>query len=323
MDKFQLNLVAIITLNYNQSQMTIECINSILESTYKNFIILLIDNGSSIENFKTLKDEFLNNDRIQIIRIENNVGYVKGVNRGLEEALKINAEYIQIMNNDTIIDKDAISILVDACKRYDNKAIVSGKVYHFDKKDTLQYIGHYYKNRELLLETFPGRNEIDNGQFNEELERDMLDDIFWLFNRKIVDDVGFYNTAFFLYAEQADYALRSVKSGYRLIYVPTAKLWHKGSLTTGGGVRNSPVVNFWRFKSSVIFLYLHTKKYIFIYLMFRKIIILTNKYLKLLVRNNSNDMKSIKAAITGTYYGIKWVFNKVDDNGYNPYLERK
>ena len=316
-------LVAVVNINYNQSQMTIECNNSILKSDYPNFTIIIIDNGSTEENYKILVAEYEINPKVKLIRIVDNVGYVKGVNRGIEEAINLNAEYIQIMNNDTLIDLNAVSILVDTCKRYDNKAIVSGKVYHFDRPDTLQYIGHYFKNRNTLLEFFPGKNEIDKGQFDEEKERDMLDDIFWLFHSKLIEDIGYYNTAFFLYAEQADYALRAVRSGYKLVYTPTAKLWHKGSLTTGGGIRNSPVVNFWRFKSSVIFLYLHLKKHYFYYMLFRKIIILIKNYLKFLVTNKSVELKSLQAAITGTFYGIKWIFNKVEDNGYNPYIGKK
>jgi hypothetical protein len=319
----KIDKVAVVTLNYNQSIMTIECVNSILKSNYNNFIVLLIDNGSTEDNYQILFKEYANNNKIILIRIIDNVGYVKGVNRGIEEALKISAEYIQIMNNDTLIDPEAISVLVEECQRHNNKAIVSGKVFHYDRPETLQYIGHYFKDRRFLSEIFPGRNEKDIGQFDVVSERDMLDDIFWLLPQKVVEDVGFYNPYFFLYAEQADYALRSVKKGYKLIYTPLAKLWHKGSITTGAGERNSPVVNFWRFKSSFIYLYIHTKKIHFAYSISRRIILLSKNFLKFKISGNISELKSTKAAFVGNWYGFKWLINKVEDNGFNPYLDKR
>ena len=90
-----------------------------------------------------------NDSRIILKRIIQNRGYVGGINYGLEEGIKLNPDYFLIMNNDTIIDKNAITELVNACKRHEDKAIVTGKVYHYEEPNKLQNIGYYFKNKYL------------------------------------------------------------------------------------------------------------------------------------------------------------------------------
>ena len=142
-------------------------------------------------------------------------------------------------------------------------------------------LGSFFSDRRYLKEIYPGKDEEDIGQCDKEEERDMLDDIFWLVPNKIYKEVGNYSDNFFLYGEQADYALQAVKKGYKLIYTPKAKIWHKGSATTGGGNEYSPPVNFWRKKSGVIYLYRNTKRHFF-YLNFFKTLF------KLIVKNILN-----------------------------------
>lgn len=314
------NSVVIITLNYNQSVMTLECVDSILKSSYKNYKLIVVDNGSNKEEFAYLKSNL--NSSVIIERIEKNCGYVGGINHGFDKGGELKPDYFLIMNNDTIIDENAIKHLVETGERYDQNAIISGKVYHFDQPGVLQYVGGVYKDKKYLKMNNIHVNEKDEGQCDLEDERDMLDDIFWLLPNKIFENIGKYSDHFFLYAEQADYAQRAVKSGYKLIYTPKSKLWHKGSITTGDGNRFSPVVNFWRKKSSVIYKYKNLNwKYFWVYL-FKTLSKQTiNNMLNFLKLRNAPDKRSEYAALIGTVYGIKWIFHKKPDNGFNPFLK--
>ena len=76
-------MVSIITLNYNQNDYTLKCVESLIKSKFKDFLIMIIDNGSSQKNFKDLSEEVPNDPRIQILRLNENLGYVGGVNIGL------------------------------------------------------------------------------------------------------------------------------------------------------------------------------------------------------------------------------------------------
>jgi len=310
------NKVVIITINYNQNQYTLDCINSVLKSDYPNFQIMLLDNGSTDENIKKLERLLPVDNRIILKKIKNNRGYVGGINFGLEESSKLNPGYYLIMNNDTIIDKSAINELVTTSNRYEQKAIVSGKVYHYDRPNVIQLTGLVFSDFRFLKGTSPGKDEPDIGQCDEEAERDSLDDIFWLLPASIVNDIGYYCNYYFLYAEQGDYAQSARRKGYKLIYTPAAKIWHKGSLTSGDSNRKALPVCFWRGKSTFIFLYRNLKKRYF-FLRISEILIKQN--VKYLLRKGE-EKKQIKANLTGYYAGIKWAFNKKPDTGYNPYL---
>lgn len=311
-------MIAVILINYNLNQDTINCIESVLESSYNDFKILLIDNGSTHKNFEELVEKYKNEERVSIKRLENNKGYVGGVNCGLQNAAALEPQYIVVINNDTIIDKEAILELAKAAERYNNEAIIAGKVYHFNRPNAIQYTGSFYFDKRYLRETYPGKDEIDIGQCEVEEERDMLDDIMWLLPYKIYKDVGQYSDFFFLYGEQADYALRAKRKGYKLVYTPKAKIWHKGSATTGDGDRVSPPANYWRNKSSVIFLYRNTQRKYFYIRMLRttfKLIIKTLLY--------SNSRSTHYSALRGHISGLLWLFNKKPDNGYNPFIMKR
>ena len=197
--------VIIITLNYDQSAYSIECIRSILDSDYLNFEILILDNGSGLDDFINLRSELnsLNDSRIKIYRIEDNIGYVGGINFCLEKAKTNEAEYVLILNNDTLIDPYAIRNLVQTSKKHENLAITSGKIYNFDDVNSLQYIGQKEDPKGMLndLSVIKNGYEIDHGQYDDESEMGMLDDIFWMFHISLYEKIGGYSKYFFVYGK--------------------------------------------------------------------------------------------------------------------------
>jgi len=292
-------------------------VKSVLSSSYRNFQILVVDNGSREEDYINLQEAFRTEQKISILRIEKNCGYVGGINVGLKHIANTDVEFIVIMNNDTVIDENAIENAVKKSQKYSN-SIIAGKVYFYDKPNCFQTTGSVYVDRKRLKENYPGRYQEDTGQFLNDEPRDMLDDIFWIMPRKIIDDVGYYSTHFFLYGEQVDFALRAVQKGYRLMFSPDIKIWHKVSATTGGGDNAAPHVTYWRHKSSVVLLYKHTAFHILLELLLK-----TNVKLILKFIFQSNDRKIFKAALRGQWDGFKWLFTKSQDNGLNPYLKKK
>jgi len=312
-------MVTAILLNYNQSEYTLNCVNSLLKSENCEFKVLIIDNGSKPNEYENLCA--FNDEKVSIHRIENNCGYVGGVNYGLKIAQQQHPDYFLIMNNDTIIDKNAISELVTTAIKYNNKCIVSGKVYNMDEPDTLQYIGQWCRNHEKL--DYPpyvkNMREKDIGQFDNEIEMDILDDIFWLLPANVFIDIGYYSNYFFLYGEQIDYALRARKTGVRLIYTPQARIWHKGALSTSQGDSNSPKIVFWRAKSYLVLSYLHMHFYKFLVIFFIQAFNLFIRIPKLLTRKRKLFQAQLYAFLIFTF----WLFNKKPDKGYNPLANMK
>lgn len=251
-------MIWIVLINYNQGLFTVKCMKSILDALPTGKRVLVIDNASSEGEFEIVYREFKAVENISIIRNEINIGYARAVNQAMRMAFSSGASYVITMNNDTIVDPNAFMALMAGERLYDDKAIVSAKVLYFDHPNRIQYTGSFITNRRTLSEEYPYRDEIDEGQCDNIEERDMIDDILWIVPRIVYEKIGVYDEAFFLYGEQADYALRASKEGFKLVFAPNAKVWHKGSLSTGNGLPNSPRVMFWRVQGSFIYRAKHT-----------------------------------------------------------------
>jgi GT2 family glycosyltransferase len=315
-------LVSIITINYNHSDITVNCVNSILLSDYPDFFLIVVDNGSHEDDYKNLKIK-INYSKVLITRIEKNLGYVGGINHGLQYASQYNPDYYLIMNNDTILDKDSIKSLVETSKKYNDKAIVSGKVYNMDEPNTLQYIGQKCVN--LNKFQFPsyvkGMREEDVGQFDMEIEMGMLDDIFWILPKNIYQAVGLYSTDYFLYGEQNDYALRAVKKGFRLIYTPKAKIWHYLHMTTSSGILMSQKILYWQSFATLVLAFRHLPLHYFIRLYLKSTANLILDYCKsTFINKNRTERNYISARLVGVFYFSLWIFHRRPNTGFNPYI---
>ncbi|GGH74533.1 glycosyltransferase family 2 protein [Phaeocystidibacter marisrubri] len=315
-------MITAITLNYNQNDYTSKCALSVLESVGEDIHLVVIDNGSTEDNFRELKSLLpLDDSRLTVHRIVDNIGYVGGVNVGLKIAFEQrNSDYTLVMNNDTIIDSKAITELIQTAKKHDNKAIVSGKVYNYDEQDTLQFIGNG-KGKTGLLD-FPAfvknRREKDLGQYDQEMEMGMIDDIFWLIPKLVFDQVGYYSNYFFLYGEQNDYALRAVKAGNKLIYTPNAKIWHKGKVTTADGDSNSPKIEYWRSFAVMKIAVLHfsgadSKKLLSQWKYKRTLKVM------IWILTGKSKFSSLKAHLLAIKHFKFWNKVRYVDNGYNPF----
>ncbi len=286
--------VVILIINYNQNQYTADCIKSILASDHQNFKIILVDNEAEAGNSIRLKQILPDDDRILVYPLFPNRGYVGGINYSfsiIDEENKY--DYILIMNNDTIIDPCAISALIKTCKNFNNMAIVSGKVYDYERKNVLQYVGSVITDTKLLTYESIGYNIEDKGQFDKLADRDLLDDIFWLMPKELHKRIGGYNDLFFFNGESSDFAIRAKKAGYRLVYTPVAKLWHKGSLSIGGR-KGNPFIEYWQMRSALTFKYLHLPNTYFRKFLMWKVKNVVSGYIKFLI-----------AALKGTPISIK------------------
>lgn len=314
-------MTAIIILNYNQNDYTLKCVESILALEHARFKLIIVENASSSENAQKLVRGLPVDDRITVHLLEKNIGYVGGVNFGLKEGARFNPNYFLVMNNDTIIDRNALAEMINCCRDNNDKIIVTGKVYHYDEPKIIQDIGYTYWNKKQLEFNRIGVNEMDEGQFDGVYERDMIDDIFWLFPKKLYDEIGGYSDFFWFNAEQVDFALRALKNGFGLKYCSSAKLWHKGSVSIGGRDTN-PRLAYYHVQSSLILKYIHLSRVNFLASFFTSIMSTTRTSIKsfiLLLKGDSSYLKYGRAKRAGTIYFLKWLVLKNKNNGINPF----
>ena len=315
----QVGKVVVITVNYRQNECTLECIQSLLSLDYGNFQIILVDNGPVPEDSEKLQSEL--SEEVIYERLDENRGYTGGINHGLTKARLLDPAYIIILNNDTIIDKDALKELVFTSRSYNDRCIVTGKAYHYDDPNRIQYIGHFASNIKMLKFYRIGSDEEDEGQYDEIGERDLLDDIFWLIPAGVLAKTGFYNNYFWFNGESADYALRAVKLGYKLIYTPNAKIWHKGSISAGGR-KDNPKLTYWQIQSTLIFRFLHLSPLRFAGFYLILLSSIPWGYLKsfrLSSESRKSRRKELLAKLLAVNYFTRWVFTKHANMGENPF----
>jgi GT2 family glycosyltransferase len=264
--------VAIVILNWNGWADTIECLESVYQNNYTNYQVVLVDNNSTDDSIQKIKDysegkliveskffnyvnynkpievfqysteEILsignsaNNKQLNIIKNEVNDGFAEGNNIGIRFALKnFNPDYILLLNNDTVVNKDFLTILVEEGEKNENAGLLGPKMYYYDDPTTIWCIGGKI-DWKLARGLHVGINEIDNGQYDEKKSYDYINGSAVLIKREVLDDVGLLDKKFFLYFEETDLALRVAEIGYECLYIPGAKIWHKVS-RSGGGIK--------------------------------------------------------------------------------------
>jgi GT2 family glycosyltransferase len=222
--------VFIIVLNWNRHEDSIECIHSIRKINYHRYEIVIVDNGSTDGSEEILRRAFPD---IKLIQTGDNLGFAEGNNVGIRYALENGADYAVILNNDTTVDANFVTELVNAAESDKSIGIVSSKIYFYDRPDVLWYAGAV-----LDLKTgkskHTGYNEKDAGQYDTVRETDRACGCSMMISRRACETVGLMDAGYFCYGEEADWSLRVREAGYKVVFVPASKVWHKISAATGG-----------------------------------------------------------------------------------------
>ncbi len=223
--------VSIIILNWNGLQNTIECLESLKKVTYHNCEITVVDNGSKGDDVRSLRDRYGNN--VHIVANDRNYGFCEGNNIGIRASLHQEADYLLLLNNDTVVAPNFLAELVKAAVDHNNTCIVNPKIYNYTEPDKLQFAGgkiSYLKGRLYNI----GLNEVDAGQHDQVKESEFATGCAMLIPKDLLAKVGLFDSSYFVYFEDVDFSVRVREAGYKIIYAPKAKIWHKGTAATGG-----------------------------------------------------------------------------------------
>ena len=176
--------------------------------------------------------EFPPNKKLIIIKNEKNYGFAEGNNIAMRYAMKaLNPDYVLLLNNDTVVDKEFLDELVRVAEGDDKIGVVGPTVYWYSDQNRIQSAGvklNWNKGVGNILRS----NEIDNGKFNEIVEVDYVAGCALLAKSELFEKIGYLNLDYFAYWEETDWCVRVHKAGYKVLYIPKAKIWHKRSSTT-------------------------------------------------------------------------------------------
>ena len=227
--------VSITILNWNGLKDTIECLESIKKISYTNYDVVVVDQGSKGNDAQVLEERFGN--YIHLVKNDRNYGSGGGINIAMKYALdNCNPDYILLLDNDTITDRNFLDELVEVISRDGNIGAVVAVIYSYDEPDQIQqsltgYINFWIGDVMGMdwLTRFFGVPPI-----KDNLPREIKQPGFWciLFRRECVENVGLMDTTYFMMWDSADYCERIRRAGYRFVYAPKAKIWHKWRTST-------------------------------------------------------------------------------------------
>ena len=215
--------VSIIIINYNSNGLIIDCLKALEAQLFKDFEIILVDNNSSDNSLQTVNAYLKNNPLtcpIRLISLSTNLGFTGGnlVGLGCTEA-----EYIALLNNDTEPHRDWLYNLVAGIDTNTDVGICASKLLVFGA-DVIDSAGDGYATS---LKGYKRGEGEDKGKYDEQKYVFGACAGAVLYRQKMLEEIGFFDDDFFLIHEDTDLNLRAQIAGWKVLYVPTAVVYHK------------------------------------------------------------------------------------------------
>jgi GT2 family glycosyltransferase len=272
--------VYIIIVNWNGGQDTVECLESLFRLKYPSFTVVVCDNGSSDDSLVTIKrcaesndlcyNEFRSDEADQedkrddnlplvVIRNSLNLGFAGGNNVGMRYALaRGDCAYIWLLNNDTVVDSDALTRLVERMEQQPSVGMCGSTIRLYHDPDKIQALGGGYYCRWIGLPWHYGRFRMWGKEINQrraETCMNYVEGASMLVSRKFVEEIGMMCEDYFLYFEEADWAIRA-KGRFQMAYAQQSVVYHKVGASIGTSsnpARKSIVCDYFNIRNRILF----------------------------------------------------------------------
>lgn len=286
--------VYISILNWNGLEDTLECLESVFKMDYPHFEVIVVDNGSTDDSVEVIEKTY---PQLTLIENKENLGFTGGNNIAMHYAMDHSADYVWLLNNDTIVEPDTLSKLVTEADKSPDIGLVSPVIYYYDEPEKIQFHGSYvdWKNfRFRTAKDLQSWHQINIGQTIS------LWGTALLVKRAVIENIGYLNSKYFAYHEDGEYCIRATKSGYMNVVEPNVKVYHKDSRSTGNS--RSPMQVFLRVRN-IYFLWMSNLRGLDRFAYLRKFMAETIAYSALLREKNLNE--SADACFDGAWCALQ------------------
>ena len=227
--------IAIVVLSWNGLALTRDTLASLaacrLPQDWRLHTIV-VDNASHDGSMEMVAREF---PAVERIALTENRRFAGGSNVGVERALSQGADAIMLLNNDVVADPDLLVKLLAALAERPEAGAVAPLIYFAPPTDRIWYAGGVCEPT-WAHSAHRAIRQRDRGQFRSLEETGYLTGCCLLATADAWRRVGLLDERYFIYAEDADWCLRARAAGYALVFVPTARLWHRVSASSGGAM---------------------------------------------------------------------------------------
>lgn len=294
--------VYVIILNWNGVNDTLECLDSVCKLDYPNFRVVVVDNNSSDTSVESIRQQFNN---VTLIQNSKNLGFTGGNNIGMEYALNAEADYIWLLNNDTIVEPDSLSKLVDMVEENLEIGLISPAVHFYHDPSMTQFIGCYIDFDNYTFIPVQDPNELISAERQSNL---ILYGTALLIKKDVIKSIGYLSEKFFAYVEDCDYSLRALRANFKTAVRVDSRIYHKGAQTSGMfspthvflGTRN--LYFFWRDNTQGVKKFFVPAYYVGMVINYAK---------RLLDEGNQNGLE---ACLNGFWAAIKGIGGGYDTN---------
>ncbi len=218
--------LGIIIVDFNNPRDSAECIESLLHSEFRDFEIILVDNGSAREVKLDLGRRFPD---VIFLRSDINLGFAGGTNLGIRRALADSCDTVLLLNNDTVVPPHMLGTLLHEMQKR-QADIVCPKILYHDPPHRVWFGGGSY-NQTTAKPTHLGIGELDDGRWDQAIQCDFVSGCALLTRRAVLEEIGLLDESFFAYYEDSDFCTRARLKRRTVWYIPSATLYHKVSRT--------------------------------------------------------------------------------------------
>lgn len=226
--------VSIVFVNWNGKKYTLDLVESLKKINYNNYDIIIVDNTSTDGSQKEIKRKY--GKKVTLIENTENVGLAEGTNIGLREGLMRGSKYLLTMNNDMIVKQDFLDILVNRMEEHPEVAVSTPLIYYMDPKNVIWCAGCKY--------TIRGFKPLCQGDKDTgNLKEGYVDgcDCVLMIRSRVLEREGLLDKDFFIVHEFTEWCLRVTNKGYKCLFVPESRVWHKVEVSLKGNEKESEI----------------------------------------------------------------------------------
>ena len=221
-------LVSIIIVNYNGYHLLKNCLNSILKNSYKNYEIIIADNGSTDNSLQQIRTDFKKNlSKIKILDLKKNLGPSLARNKAFKQST---GEIIAFLDNDTEVDKNWILEALKLFKTNSKIGVLQCKLLLLDQPTKIDYAGELLGSLGFL-KSVAVYQETDHGQYNKNYPILAAKSAGMFIRIQAFIKAGQFDPSYFIFMEETDLGWRALLSGYQNYFCFNSIVYHKFSST--------------------------------------------------------------------------------------------